>query len=258
MLLYRYRAVLVVLLLGLFIDQVAAQPGEPCGGMPEPAYAEVGAFPNIRIWFDEEGGEKWSPHPCTGWNKQDRATVVAAAGRFEHGTGAAGLLARLGAVSRLPEIQYWTVTGKYWRPLIAEAYALSGSDKALKRKDFTAEELVPGQDHYMWQKENTFAGKVLYRLQVKERSDQRLVVAAENVETVWFFILPVFSPGEYQFLYFLDQESDGVWRYYSLMRMTGGWNPYEEGYEDHYINRAVALFRYVAGIPTGLEPPAAP
>ncbi|WP_153041608.1 DUF6675 family protein [Solemya velesiana gill symbiont] len=164
----------------------------------------------------------------------------------------------MGAISRFPEIQYWTVTGKFWRPLIAEAYALSGNDGSLKRDDFDPAELIPGEDLFIWQKENTFAGKVMYRLRVKERSESRLVIEAENTQTVWFFIFPILDPGEYQFIYFLEQESDETWRYYSLMRMSSGWNPYEEGYEEHYINRAVALFRYVAGIPADQEPPAAP
>ena len=60
-----------------------------------------------------------------------------------------------------------------------------------------------------------------------------------------------------QSVYFLDREGDGVWRYYSIMRMGKNANGLIARNEASAINRAVAFFRHMAGIPTAQEPPAA-
>ena len=55
----------------------------------------------------------------------------------------------------------------------------------------------------------------------------------------------------------LERRSPGVWTYYSLSRTSPEANPLARGHAASYLNRAVALFRSVAGIPTDQEPPAA-
>ena len=71
------------------------------------------------------------------------------------------------------------------------------------------------------------------------------------------FFVPLFSPGEVQSVYFLDREPDNVWRYYSVARTDKKANSLTAGHEASSINRAVAYYRHLAGIPTGQEPPAA-
>jgi hypothetical protein len=83
------------------------------------------------------------------------------------------------------------------------------------------------------------------------------VIATENVTAVRKLILTMFAPGELQSTYFLERRSPGVWTYYSLSRTSPDANPLARGHAASYLNRAVALFRYVAGIPTDQEPPAA-
>jgi len=60
-----------------------------------------------------------------------------------------------------------------------------------------------------------------------------------------------------QSIYFLDRESEGVWRCYSIVRAGKNANRLVEGNGSSAINRAVAFYRFVAGIPTSQEPPAA-
>jgi hypothetical protein len=59
-----------------------------------------------------------------------------------------------------------------------------------------------------------------------------------------------------QSIYFLDRESDDVWRYYSIVRTGKNANGLIAGNEASSVNRAVAFYRYLAGIPTDQEPPA--
>ena len=66
-----------------------------------------------------------------------------------------------------------------------------------------------------------------------------------------------FTPGDLQSMYFLDRESDNVWRYYSIVRVGKNANGLIAGNESSSINRAVAFYRYLVGIPTTQEPPGA-
>jgi hypothetical protein len=58
-------------------------------------------------------------------------------------------------------------------------------------------------------------------------------------------------------MYFLDRESDNVWRCYSIVRTRKNANGLIAGNESSSVNRAVAFYRYLVGIPTTQEPPGA-
>jgi hypothetical protein len=70
--------------------------------------------------------------------------------------------------------------------------------------------------------------------------------------------MPIFRPGGMQSITFLDRESQDVWRYYSILRTGKNASLLAAGHEASSINRAVAFYRYLAGIPTDKEPPASP
>jgi hypothetical protein len=58
-------------------------------------------------------------------------------------------------------------------------------------------------------------------------------------------------------MYFLDRESDKVWRYYSIVRTGKNANGLIAGNGSSSVNRAVAFYRYLVGIPATQEPPGA-
>jgi hypothetical protein len=60
-----------------------------------------------------------------------------------------------------------------------------------------------------------------------------------------------------QSISFLDRESDDVWRYYSIARTGPNSSRLSTGHAASSINRAVAFYRSLVGIPTDQEPPAA-
>ena len=72
-----------------------------------------------------------------------------------------------------------------------------------------------------------------------------------------YLIVPLFHPGEMQSIYYLDRESEDVWRYYGMARTGKNASSLTIGHEASWINRSVAFYRHVAGIPTDQEPPAA-
>jgi hypothetical protein len=80
---------------------------------------------------------------------------------------------------------------------------------------------------------------------------------SSNVSTMCYFLIPILHPGDLQSMYFLDRESDGVWRYYSIVRTGKNANGLIAGNESSSVNRAVAFYRHLVGIPTAQEPPGA-
>ena len=104
---------------------------------------------------------------------------------------------------------------------------------------------------------DNLSGKATYRMHVAEESADRIVVEVENVSTMHYHFIPILHPGEMQSIYFLERESDSVWRYYSIVRTGKNASRLIGGNESSSINRAVAFYRYLVGIPTDQEPPAA-
>ncbi|NIP72042.1 MAG: hypothetical protein GWO16_02955 [Gammaproteobacteria bacterium] len=240
------------------VASIAAGPQPPCDADPYPPYAAVDAQPNVEVWVPEELAS-WNPPPCAGWGSRESTVLVALAARFEHRRGVDALLQRIAAVSQFHTIQYWSVTRQRWRELIKQARALTDPDKDARRGDFSVAELRSGKELYFWQDENTPAGEIIYRMRVREATAERLVVTAENVYEQRFLFSTLFGPGEYQVVHFLYRESRDIWRYYGLMRAAEvPISLLGKSQESSYINRAVAIFRYIASIPTDREPPVAP
>ncbi len=233
-------------------------PKPPCAGEAHPEFPTVDARPKIRVWFggDIEGG--WVPAECTGWDKREFTVLVALAGRFHHDSGVEGVLRRIAAISDLKSMQYWSATRKRWRQLVPEAYALKGPDKALRRPDFSLEEVRSGEDLYYWQKERSVAGNIVYRIRLRESGPERIILEMENAVLVKRFLFTLYEPGQQQLIHFMENEGDGNWRYYSLLRVKSNIGATVRGHEASFINRAVAIYRYFAGVPTDREPPAAP
>jgi uncharacterized protein DUF6675 len=166
------------------------------------------------------------------------------------------LLRRIGAISELVGVRYWSTTHKRWQTLVVDAYALTALRPDKRREDFTPDEMKEGNVLYFEQVDN-LSGKAIYRMHIAKASADRLVFDVENVSTMRYLFIPIFHPGETQSICFLDRESDDVWRYYSIVRTGKGANRLIVGNESSAVNRAVAFYRHVAGIPTDQEPPAA-
>ena len=117
--------------------------------------------------------------------------------------------------------------------------------------------MAEGKSLYFQQEDNQ-SGKAIYRMRIRSASPDRLVFDTENTSTVRYLLMPIFRPGGMQSITFLDRESQAVWRYYSIMRTSKNASLLIAGSEASSINRAVAFYRHLAGIPTDKEPPASP
>jgi hypothetical protein len=139
-----------------------------------------------------------------------------------------------------------------------EAHALTGSQPPQRRQDFTPDEMQEGKLLYLEQADN-LSGAANYRMRLGEVSTGRIVFDIENVGTMRYFFMTLYHPGEMQSIYFLDRESDSVWRYYGIARIGRNASRLATGpgHASSTINRAVAFYRSLVGIPTDQEPPAA-
>ena len=260
--LFRTRSwhfVSLVLLAILFYQPIShAQigPQPPCGGEPIPPYPNLYDSAVVKAWHKSELGDNWKPPACTDSGSAGFATLVTVAARFRYTLDAKDLLRRIGAISQFAGMRYWSTTHKQWKVLILEAHALTGMQPGQRREDFSPDEMNEGKVFYFEQEDN-LSGKGIYRMRIAAASTNRLVIDIENVSTIHYLLVPIFRPGEVQSMYFLDRESQDVWRFYSIVRTGTTSNRLLTGNESSAINRAVALYRYLVGIPTDQEPPAA-
>jgi hypothetical protein len=253
----------VMLLLALpFIPAPAAAqddlPRPPCGVEPLPAYPADAASELapmvVGAWQAAGGSPRWTPPACTGWTAAGEhgfRTLVAVVGRIHVARGGLDyLLARFGAVSMLRKTRYWSVSDGAWRPLASDASALDGPEPGRRRQDFDPAELRNGHEFYFVQHDGRTSGDVIYHLRVRESGPDRLIVQTENVTPIRLMVVTLFQPGALQAVYFLHRLSPTSWGYYSLSRTTeDGSNFLANGHKASYVNRAVALFRFVAGEP---------
>jgi hypothetical protein len=233
-------------------------PLPPCGEEPVPPYPVLDDSPIVRSWSESDFGRYWKPPACTGWVQVGFSTLITTAARFRCTAGAEGLLRRIGAISELAGMRYWSTTHKQWQTLIVDSHAVTASQPTQRRQNFAPDEMQEGKVLYLEQADN-LSGAAIYRMHIAEVSPSRLVFDVENVSVIRYFLLTLFAPGEMQSIYFLDRESDDVWRYYSIARMGRNASRLATGpgHAASSINRALAFYRSLAGIPTDQEPPAA-
>jgi hypothetical protein len=230
-------------------------PQPPCGETPVPPYPGLDDSAIVKLWSKTDLGHDWRPPACTGWAALGFTTLVTTVARFRSTSEAEGLLRHIGAISELTGMRYWSTTHKQWQTLIVNAHALTGLEPAQRRENFKPDELKKGKTLYFEQVDN-LSGKASYRMHMVESSADRIVFDVENVSTIRYLVITLFHPGEMQSIYFLDRESENVWRYYSIIRIGENANRLIMANEYSTVNRAVAFYRYLVGIPTDQEPPA--
>ena len=197
----------------------------------------------------------WAPPACLGWGAAAPTLLVAITGRLHEAGGATALLARFGAISRLGGMRYWSVTDQTWQTLIVDAFAVTDPGGQSRRGDFRPDEMAAGVSLYAAERDGRAADAVIYRMQVIERSADRVVVSVMNASPVRAFKVTLFAPGALRTTYFLDRLGPNEWGFYGLWGVTTGL--LTGGHAASSINRAMALYRHFAGIPDDQEPPAA-
>jgi hypothetical protein len=250
------RHVFSLILLCQAYTYAQSGPEPPCGREPVPPYPSLDNSPTVKFWRESDTGHDWRPPACTGWAATGYSTLVTTVARFRYTSGPEGLLRHIGAISELAGLRYWSTTHKQWRTLILTAHALTGPQSGNPRQDFTPDEMNQGKVLYFEQADN-LSGAAAFRMRIAQVSADRVVVNTENVSVMRLLLVTLFHPAEVQSICFLDRESADVWRYYGIARTGRNASRLAAGHEASSINRAVAFYRFLAGIPGNQEPPAA-
>ena len=248
----------MIILAGVLISAAPAGaadgPVAPCGpGEPAPLPA-FGDPPNGRNWHPADLAAAWSPPACVAWAAQRFTVLTALAGSFKFDGTSDDLLLRFGALSAWRGIQYWSVTDGRWDTLITDAAALDGSRPRRRRGDFTLAELKSGVDFYFLQRDNRSSDAITYRMKVEAIDANRLIIAVENVSSVSVFIFTIFDPGDLKSTYIFERLSPVAWGYYNLSGAREG-TALIGSHDSSYLNRALAIYRHLAGIPGNQDPP---
>lgn len=234
-------------------------PQLPCGMPAYPVFPATDGPPNVEVWTGGELGADWNPPACSGMDKVPTAFAVGLAGHFASELDTDGLLARVGSISNLRTVRYWSGTDRRWNPLFVEASGLAGPDPASTRGDFSADDIRSGAPLYFLSKDNRSGNAAVTRIALKDIGPGHIVLEMANVSALRWWVFELEPAGGMQTLYFLDRQSDGSWRFYSFARARASsfllirFIP-----RSSFVNRAVAMYRYIAGVPTDRDPPAAP
>ena len=252
---WAFRALAAAVLL-MPVPAIAGDLVSPCPPIAASAFPALGAPPVVGVWHEKDlSRENWSPPSCTGWASAAHSRLlVTLTGRFKfHGT-LADLAERIGAVSSMREIRYWSADKKAWRPIVHDASALTSPSPLSRRDDFKASDLSQGAQLY-YRETDEDDRETVYRLNVLANSPDSLVLANENITPIKRFVFTIFKPSTLQSVVILQRLSANTFGVYMLNRTDKRASSLSDGHEETYVNRALAFYRKLVGVKTDLQTP---
>jgi hypothetical protein len=187
-------------------------------------------------------------------------TVVALAGSFRapKAGAMAAVLGRLGALSRQRTIHYWSASRGAWRPMLDDATALAGPDETTRRPDFRPEEFRAGATLHALYDDSDPIGPVIYESRVLEAGPNRFLLVTRNVVPGMLMGFTIAEAGDLASMLALEQADEDVVRYYTLATIRLGSLASAMVRDDAHVNRAIATFRFLAGLPDEERPAPVP
>ncbi len=252
----------VACLIGLGLAMpAAAQPDRPapvppCAGGPAAPATRGGTDPVVTVWHAPALPENWQLAGCSGLELSSNAVLIEVAGHFRHDGDALSLLARLGKVSAQTGMIYWDVDQAGWRPLLLEATALAGPDPESRRADFTPAEMRPGAHLFMLYDDDEKPGPTVFETEVREAGPDGFVTVMRNVSAMTLMGFSIADPGGISSMLSVKQVAPGEFDYYALTAVALSSVAAAMTSDADHINRAVASYRFLAGIPGDRDPPA--
>ena len=217
-------------------------PVPPCAGQPSPAYPDVVQTPVVQIWRDAEL-KAWQILACLTLPAINPNSLMAAVGRFKTEGGMDVIAGRLAAITDLLKVRYFAFDEGF-KNLYTGAYALGDSGDA-KRADFAQNDIQTDRVLRFWKEENSALGGIIYRLNILERTENRLVYTIVNETAAKALMFTASEPGEFRQYYFVERDQDDTWRYYNIVEAKVGAGPFSVSSRS-FQSRAIAHFRQLA------------
>jgi hypothetical protein len=203
-------------------------------------------------------GGRAFPAGASCFEKSDSAaTWITVASLVQTSNSLNAFIERFGSVSKLLAVQYWSTSEQKWRPLVLSASAIASTNPKTPRADYSLAELVTGEDRYYSVTDSRSGRAVTYRLRLWPNQPTGLVVESANVDAIKQWGITLYAPGGLHTFYFLWKQSPDAWAYYSITRILPN-SLLAAGHDKSFINRAVAVYRHIVGLPTDADPPPAP
>jgi hypothetical protein len=225
----------------------------PCGLRVEAH--DPAALPDVRVLDAHAVADLRAHGECQEVVADAAKLAVVISGSFRSRGEIDVVLARLAAVSLLPQMRYWSVSDGRWEQLVLVAAALATADGP-ERPDFTADELRDGEIHYYRQKDNRSSNAVVYDLRVQATSASASVEIT-NVTPLRYLFFVLFPPRNLHTYVQLRRRDSGLWDLLVADSFGPDTSRLALGHEASFVNRTAATFRHLAGIPTDTEPPMA-
>jgi len=231
---------------------VAAAAPPLCGQAPPPPYPPYDRPPLVHSWL--AGGRQDGPAPdCTGLARRDPELLIRLVGSYVGPGDLAAQLLRLGAVSTLEGMGYWSFTDRRRLTLIEQAFAVDSPVTRRPRPDFTLEELRRGDELYFMQRDNRSSALVPYGLRVLPTGPESLLLRVENVGDIKVMGLTLVAAREVQWAVGIERLGGTRYGYRSLLAVQRLRLGPADRHRLSNLARAVAMFDLLAGQQTEVE-----
>lgn len=238
--------------LGGLLPATARAGTELCGQAGSPPYPPYDRPPLVHSWI--AGGRQDGAAPdCTGLGRRDPELLIRVVGSYVAPGDMAAQLLRLGAVSTLKGMPYWSFTDRKRQTLIQEAFAIDSPTSQRPRADFTLDELKRGDELYFVQRDNRSSALVPYGLRVLPTGPESLLLRVENVGDIKMMGLTVLAAREVQWAVTLERLGGTRYGYRSLLAVQRLRIGSADKHRLSNLARAVAMFDLLAGQQTEIE-----
>jgi hypothetical protein len=229
----------------------------PCAGPPQPAYAPAGGQPVIATWNEDDFNKAaWQLSPCLHWTEGRTRMATALAGVF-HAPSLDELLARYGALSQYKSIHFWSTMHQTWEPFVTQAAFTDGPAVTYTYPDLKPADFVTGKEFFYYEIDAR-TGRTVHHLTVRQRTADRIEMSTENLTPIKYSMFTIFEAHALRSATFIERRGSNEWGYYQTIGVGEGSDFIAVRSASPYINRLMALYRYMAGMPTDGAPPAAP
>jgi hypothetical protein len=233
----------------------AAAGGAPlvCGQAPFPPFPPPEKPAIVHTWLQD--GRQDGPLPdCGHLRGREFALLVRVTASYTAPGDLGDQLLRLGAVSAMKGMTYWSFSDRKRQLLVRDSFAVDGPTSTKPRADFTLAELRSGAVLHYLQSDNRTSTLVPYSLQVLHSGNDSFTLRVENLGDVRFMGVTFVPARSMQWLLTVERLGPERWGYRSLQGVQQLGFGAAEKYRLSNLSRSVAMFDLLSGRQTEIEP----